>query len=144
MPFRLLDEIALADAAFEATGNNLPGLFADAAEALLAVQVEDPASVRRLDSQPVEVSHAELDLLLYRFLQEIIYHKDTKRFLCHADDLDIAQDRAGSWHMQGSLRGEALDPERHEQRVDVKAVTLHRLAVAGKEGRWRATVVLDI
>ena len=40
--------------------------------------------------------------------------------------------------------GEQLDPQRHQMRVDVKAVTLHRFRVEQTEQGWEAFVILDI
>jgi SHS2 domain-containing protein len=40
--------------------------------------------------------------------------------------------------------GEKIDPSRHEQRADVKAVTLHQLKVEETSGGWRCFVILDV
>lgn len=37
-----------------------------------------------------------------------------------------------------------LDPDRHQQRVDVKAVTLHQFHLEKTNGGWIAQVILDI
>jgi SHS2 domain-containing protein len=37
-----------------------------------------------------------------------------------------------------------LDPARHHERADVKAVTLHDFRVEKTEGEWKASVLLDI
>ena len=37
--------------------------------------------------------------------------------------------------------GEQLDPQRHQMRVDVKAVTLHRFRVEQTEQGWEAFVI---
>jgi SHS2 domain-containing protein len=41
-------------------------------------------------------------------------------------------------------QGETLDRDRHEQRVDVKAVTLHRFQLEKTDDGWIAMVILDI
>jgi SHS2 domain-containing protein len=43
-----------------------------------------------------------------------------------------------------TAEGEPLDAERHHQRADVKAVTLHDFSVERTEGGWKARVLLDI
>lgn len=40
--------------------------------------------------------------------------------------------------------GEKLDPTRHRQRADVKAVTLHHFKLEKADGGWSANVILDI
>jgi SHS2 domain-containing protein len=42
------------------------------------------------------------------------------------------------------LCGEGIEPSRHEQGVDVKAVTLHRFEVCKIPAGWRAFIVFDI
>jgi SHS2 domain-containing protein len=37
-----------------------------------------------------------------------------------------------------------LDAGRHQQRADVKAVTLHDFRVEKTEGGWKAVAILDI
>ena len=49
----------------------------------------------------------------------------------------------GRYHF-ATAEGEKLDPDRHEQRADVKAVTLHRFQVEKTNGGWKATTILDI
>ena len=143
MPYRFLEDIALADIAFEVREKTLEGLFAGAAEALLQTQIENPEAVRRGRKQTLNLSHEKLDLLLYRFLQELIFFKDSQKLLLQADRIQIEQ-KDGRYTLNAQLSGETLDPERHEQRVDVKAVTLHQFEVTPTQEGWKATVILDI
>jgi SHS2 domain-containing protein len=46
--------------------------------------------------------------------------------------------------LKASLAGEQLDDGRHQQRADVKAVTLHGFSVRKQDGEWKAKVLLDI
>lgn len=47
-------------------------------------------------------------------------------------------------HLDAMARGERIDPARHNQRADVKAVTLHRFSLQETPAGWEARVVLDI
>jgi len=143
MPFRFLEDIALADIAFEVRENSLETLFTSATEALVQTQIENPKDIQRATQLTLTLSHQKIDLLLYRFLQELIFLKDARHLLLLTDRIEIAQ-KAGEYELSAQVSGEALDPERHEQRVDVKAVTLHRLEVVPTQDGWKATVVLDI
>jgi SHS2 domain-containing protein len=53
-------------------------------------------------------------------------------------------ERDGTHLLHACAAGEKLDPERHEQRVDVKAVTLHQFRLQKTDGIWKALVILDI
>ncbi len=143
MPYRFLEDIATADVAFEARGETREELFAACATALLATMVNEPDLVERRREVAISLEHAELDLLLHSFLAELVFLKDARRLLLHADTVRIGNDAAG-FQLEALLRGEEIDPRRHGLLADVKAVTLHRLRVVCDDGVWRATVVLDI
>jgi SHS2 domain-containing protein len=53
-------------------------------------------------------------------------------------------DRDEMYLLKATAEGETLDVERHHQRADVKAVTLHDFAVERTDGGWKARVLLDI
>jgi len=84
MPYRFREDIAPADVAIEAWGKTLEELFSSCAEALLGTMVEDPGEVVRSREVPINLEDDELDLLLFSFLQELIYYKDAQRLLLHA------------------------------------------------------------
>lgn len=143
MPYRYREDIATADVAFEAWGESREELFVSAAEALLCTMVEAAGEVARNEELSVSLEHDEADLLLWSFLQELIFYKDARKLLLHADRVSIAG-QGGTFTLEATLRGEKLDPQRHRLLVDVKAVTLHRLRLIREDRLWRATVVLDV
>jgi SHS2 domain-containing protein len=143
MTFRFLEDIALADVAFEASGESLEELFRESVAALLATMVAEPATVERRRSLRVTLADPELDMLLFAFLQELVFLKDARRLLLHADELAIVE-TAGGWQMEAVCRGEEIDRGRHPLLVDVKGVTLHRFAVDRVPEGWRGVVTLDV
>jgi SHS2 domain-containing protein len=46
--------------------------------------------------------------------------------------------------LKAKVAGEQLDDTRHQQRADVKAVTLHGFSVLKCDRGWKAKVLLDI
>ncbi len=143
MSYRFLEDIAIADVAFEAWGEDPGALFTAAAEATLNVMVADLNTLALKDRRSVKLEAEALDLLLFDFLQEVIFYKDAERLLLRPVNVH-AGERDGTFNVSGELVGEELDMERHDLVVDVKAVTLHRFVVERVDGRWRAFVVLDI
>ena len=143
MPYRFLDEIATADVAFAAWGETQEELFISAAAALLATMVADPERVKRQTEVSFSLEHEEFDLLLFSFLQELVFYKDARRLLLHADRVQI-EEREGCFHLEAVVSGEQIDAGRHRLLVDVKAVTLHRFQVAFVDNLWRAVVELDV
>ena len=143
MSFRYLDDIALADVAFEAEAGSPGELFADAWAATLAVMVDDPGAVRAEMEQALSLSETALDLLLFDFLGRLLYHKDADYALLRADRVQVERTASG-WSVEARLSGERIDPSRHALGVDVKAITMHRLSVTETASGWRAVVVLDV
>jgi SHS2 domain-containing protein len=143
MPYEYLEDVATADIAFRAWEPTLEGVFVAAADATMQVMVEDLASIQPVVERAITLENTSLEMLLFDFLQEIIYYKDAETLLLRVPTLRIAhQDQGYVLHAQGS--GEQLQPERHHTRVDVKAVTLHRFALHKADDVWEAFVILDI
>jgi SHS2 domain-containing protein len=82
-------------------------------------------------------------MLLFDFLQELIYFKDAKRLLLRIREVRI-EPKDGGHLLEAQVAGEQLDDARHQQRADVKAVTLHGFSVQEDDGNWKAKVLLDI
>ncbi len=143
MPYRFLDDIATADVAFCATGATQEELFAACAEALLNVLVDNPDAIAPRDELVIDLENAELDLLLFSFLEELVFYKDARRLLLHPRTLTVSETN-GTFSLQAVVAGEQINPLRHHLGVDVKAVTLHRFRVQETPSGWEATVILDV
>ena len=138
MPYKFLEEIGTADIAFEATGRDLP-----AADATMNVMIDNLDAIEPRETRQIELSNDQIDMLLFDFLQELIYFKDAKRLLLRACETQI--DRKDEvYFLKSKVAGEQLDDTRHQQRADVKAVTLHGFSVEKHDGGWKAKVLLDI
>ena len=143
MPYRFLEEIGTADIAFEAGGRDLPELFTAAADATMNVMIDNLDAIESRETRQIELSNDNLEMLLFAFLQELIYFKDAKRLLLRAREIEI--DHKGEvYSLKAKVAGERLDETRHQQRADVKAVTLHGFSVDKLDSAWKARVLLDI
>ncbi len=143
MPYKYLEEIGTADIAFEATGRDLPELFVAAADATMNVMIDNLDAIEPREMQQIELSNDNIEMLLFDFLQELIYFKDAKRLLLRIQKAQI--DCKGEVYLlKAKASGEQLDDRRHQQRADVKAVTLHEFSVEKRDSGWRARVLLDI
>jgi SHS2 domain-containing protein len=143
MPYRYLEEIGTADIAFEATGRDLPELFRDAADATTNVMIDNIEAIQPRETRQIELSNDKLDMLLFDLLQELIFLKDAERLLLRIREVQV-DDRDKMYLVKATAEGETLDAERHHQRADVKAVTLHNFTVEQTNGGWKARVLLDI
>ena len=143
MPYKFLEEIGTADIAFEAVGRDLPELFRDAADATMNVMIDNLDAIKPRETRHIELSNDKIDMLLFDFLQELIYFKDAERLLLRTREVRI-DERNQKWFLKAEAAGEPLDAARHHQRADVKAVTLHDFSVEKEDGGWKARVLLDI
>ena len=82
-------------------------------------------------------------MLLFKFLQELLYFKDAELPLFNRCELEIDQ-RAGNWHLIAEAGGDRIDPDRQELLADVKAVSLHDYRVQETSRGWRTDVTLDV
>jgi SHS2 domain-containing protein len=82
-------------------------------------------------------------MLLFDLLQEVIFLKDAERLLLRIPHVQVAA-KDEIYFVKATAEGEPVDAERHHQRTDVKAVTLHDFSVERTESGWKARVLLDI
>jgi SHS2 domain-containing protein len=144
MPYEYLDDEVTADVTFRAWGADLAELFGAAADATANAMVEPLGAIRPLTTKRVEVEAEGLDLLLLRFLDELIFHKDAEGLILRAGTACISELAADRFRLAGELAGEPIDPQRHELMGDVKAVTLAGLRVERTGTGWLAQVTLDV
>lgn len=142
LPYRFLEDWTLADVAFEATGKDTTELFTDAGIAVLATMVLDVASVEKGVVREINIEADSLEMLLFKFLEEIIFFKDAENLFFSSLKISISTDT--KYSLTGQLEGEKIDPKKHELLVDVKAVTFHRFEVKFAHEQWSAKVVLDV
>jgi len=150
MPYRFVDDLTVADVAFEARGTSLEELFCSAWQATLRVMIENPSALADSESRTIALEEQSLDLLLYNFLQELIYYKDAENLLLRIDDCRIQFREQEEGALEGSARlearvsGQTVDSEAHRLGTDVKAVTFYNFSLHRDDLGWRATVVLDV
>ncbi|MCC6968511.1 MAG: archease [Nitrospira sp.] len=142
--FRFLDEIAVADMAFEAEGDSLPALF-DAATQALIESLANPATVAQTWQQTVNMEEPDVDTLLFEWLNRLVYLKDAQAVVFHHATLALhATPDRSAWHLHAELVGAPVDQTTQDLRSDVKGVTKHLYAVTQTGTSWKARVVLDV
>lgn len=143
MPYEFLENIATADIAFRAWGDDLEEVFKSAGDAVINTMIDNLEAIAFTETRTFQLENDELDLLLFNFLQEFIYYKDSELLLLRAQQIAI-EETESIYQLKAMTQGEKLDADRHHQRVDVKAVTLHQFQLEKTDFGWRAQVILDI
>lgn len=141
MPFKILEDIATADVAFEASGKNLEEMFKSAALAVSSIMVKLD-TLEPVSKKVIEITDKDVEKLLVRFLNEIIFIKDSDMLLFNRYHIEIKKNR--KYALRADMMGEKINMDKHTLGVDVKAVTYHMLEVKQEEGIWKARIILDI
>jgi SHS2 domain-containing protein len=128
-----------ADLGLRATAPTLDALFAEMAAGLVSAMVEDPAGVRPLLEQRIELAGTDREFLLFDWLKELLVRFETDRLLFASFDVSVTDGG-----LIATVRGEPYDAERHPLAHEVKAITYHELKVERTADGWLGEVIVDI
>lgn len=139
--YKFLEEATYADVCFEACGKDLNELFTNAALATCEIMV-DLKTVDSKIKKKISLKNDTIDKLLFEFLEEIIFLKDSQRLLFSKVKVKITKNK--EYKLDAELRGEEINPKKHKLGNDAKAVTYHDFEVEEIKRKWRAKVIIDI
>jgi len=140
--YRVLEDIAIADVAFEVEGDSVEDLFRGATEALIEAMA-NPATVEGTWERIIRRMDTDASTLLFDWLSDLVYWKDAAGVVYREVQLRLSR-RLDEWELQARLSGAPVDPSTQELRADVKGVTKHLYGLTEAGGRWRVRVVLDV
>ena len=140
--FRFLEEIALADIAFDAEGGSIEEVFRGATQALLE-SMATPSTVAETWERTIERSDVDPSELLFDWLSEVVYWKDAAGVVFREAPLTLTQEN-DAWLLRARLIGAPVDQETQELHADVKGVTKHLYELKQTSDGWQARVVLDV
>jgi len=147
-----------ADAGVIAYGENLEALFANAAAGMFALIFGgEPQSLLPDMTETFTLSAIDPEALLVAFLSELLWHFDTNLLVPTAYDLSIhaaaASNRPepgainqgpGQMTLKARMTFVALSGTDLSPVTDVKAVTMHNLAIKTSNGVLSVKVIFDI
>src|SRR4029077_1580151 len=102
MPYHYLEDVGTADIAFEANGRNLSELFTVAADAMTNVMIENLEAIQPRETRQFELNNEKIDMLLFDFLQELIYLKDADRLLLRIRQAQI-REKDGHYFLEATV-----------------------------------------
>lgn len=140
MPYKFIEDIAIADVAFEATGKTLAELFQSAAQATID-SMANTKTVKAIIVKKIKKKAKTIDKLLFEILEEIVYLKDKDAIVFHSVKVKVDEKKLEA---TAELTADKIQPEKQELHQDVKAVTMHYYLVEKKKDTWKTVVVLDI
>jgi SHS2 domain-containing protein len=115
-----------ADVYIKAVGKTLEEAFENAGRATTDIMT-DIDKVESKKSIEIRVEAENLDELLYLWLEEIIFRFDVEALLLSEFEVkEIAKDGT---LLKGEGRGEEFNPDKHPQRLGIKAATFHMMDI---------------
>ena len=139
---RFLEEIALADIAFEAEGESVEEVFRGSTQAILETMA-NPATVSGGWERTIERSDVDPSTLLFDWLSEVVYWKDAEAVVFREAPLTLTR-KGDVWLLHARLIGAPVDYQTQELHADVKGVTKHLYELKQIGSGWRVRVVLDV
>lgn len=140
--FQFLEDVALADLAFDAEGDSVQEVFEAASNAVMEAMA-DPKTVGATWERRVEHVASDLAELLFDWLSDFVYWKDAAGIVFSRAVISLTQVGA-EWKLAGTLIGEPVNQAMQVLRNDVKGVTKHLYRLHQDNGRWSVRVVLDV
>ena len=131
-----------ADVLFVAKAPTYPELFAQCGLALEETQV-DIKLIEQKEQKEIKGENAKIDLLLFDFLDDLLFYKDSELLIFSKFDIKI-EEKEGVYHLDCLAYGDKLSHQKHDPKVDVKAITMHMFEVKKIEDGYQAQVLVDI
>lgn len=142
--YKFLEKVAIADIAYKAYGKDLNELFENSAFAIF----ELTADIKTVDAKKklkIEIESEKIENLLYDFLSEILFLKDSKYMVFKKVKVSIKENKKNKkYQLKSILEGDTINPQKQQLENDIKAVTMHMFKVEKIKNSWKATIVLDI
>jgi SHS2 domain-containing protein len=148
-----------ADVGLRVRAVDVVELFSDAARGLFSVMAANLSSVQPVEEIAIHLESDNLEDLWHNWLSELLYAFHGRRLVLTEFHVDVQLPErceaitadsqppaicASPAVLNAVVRGEPIDPKRHEIELEVKAVTWHRLKVERQPNGWLAEVILDI
>ena len=132
-----------ADILIAAHGQNLEEAFENAALAMFEVMT-DTTKVNPSQEESVEVEAEDEYALLYSWLEALLVKFEVNGMLCSRFKISSLEENEEGFKLKATAWGEKFNPEKHPQRVAVKAVTYHRMEIIKQHDKVTVEFILDI
>lgn len=127
-----------ADIGFFAYGENLNQAFENAGLAIFNI-ISDTDGINPDIEKSFEITSEDEVSLLYDFLEELLFLHEVEFMLFSEFHIEIDE----NLHLTSTVKGEAIDWDKHERKTEIKAITFHMMDVSHEDNvKLRAIVDL--
>lgn len=130
-----------ADVKFAAYGFTFEEALANAAEAMFSVMANFEA-LGDEEKVAIEEKAETLEELVGYTLGDVLSESGSQEVFFKRFQVDSFHKDGAGYTLTGTAFGEEMTPEKGK--TDIKAVTMHEIAVAHEGSLWKITVLLDI
>ncbi len=128
-----------SELAVKVAGGSQADLFANSAFALFDV-MSDVEKIEIKERLPLEVEGADRDDLLVNWMRELLYLYQGSGYLLKEFVIREVKDTS----VKAEVRGEKIDPDRHEIKQEIAAVAYHQSRMTKTGNQWTAQLIFEV
>ncbi len=132
-----------ADVYVRAHGKSMEEAYENAALSMFET-ITDSDKIAQTQEDTLEVEAEDQYALLYNLLEALLVKSETEGMLYSKFQISGWKETAETFRFQAKVWGEKFNPEKHPQKVAVKAVTYHRMVIIREMDRVILEFILDI
>jgi len=132
-----------ADVYVRAHGKNMEEAYENAALSMFETMT-DTDKIAQTQEETLEVEAEDQYALLYNWLEALLVKFETENMLYSKFQISSWKETTESFKIKAKIWGEKYNPEKHPQKVAVKAVTYHLMVVIREMDRVILEFILDI
>ena len=137
LPYKIIDHTA--DLGIIVEGTDEKNLFIRAAYAMTDLMVKGDIS-RKTVIKDVSLRGEDFPDLMVRWLGEILYLFEGDKLIVNSIEIKSIS----PIKLESMLTLTSFEPEHHQVKREIKAVTYHQISVDKTEDGWQARVIFDI
>jgi SHS2 domain-containing protein len=132
-----------ADVYIRAHGKTMEEAYENTALAMFEVMT-DTDKIAQMQEETLEVEAEDQYALLYNWLEALLVKFETENMLYSKFQITNWEETDETFKFKAKIWGEKFDPQKHPQKVGVKAVTYHRMVIIRERDRVVLEFILDI
>lgn len=128
-----------ADVGIKVYAEDIKQLFEMAALGMFDV-ITDIKKINSIIKKEVKIQSDSTNDLLVDWLNELVFKFDVNKILFGKVDIE----KISSTYLSAKIYGEKYDPDKHNIKTGIKAVTYHSLDIKKQNKVWNVQIIFDV
>lgn len=129
---------ATADIGLRAYGESLNQAFENAGLAIFNI-ISDTSNIKAEREISFKIRSEDEISLLYDYLEELLFYHEIEFMLFSEFHVEIDD----NLRLKATIKGEAIDWDKHERKTEIKAITYHKMDVK-KTDHYEVQAIVDL